>query len=508
MAISVALLCLLVGNTRSHWLGEDFGQHPDEAGHFVTTMMVYDYLTSAFGQAPMPFAESYYARYPKVALGHWPPLYYALESAWFLVVSPGVAQAHAFNLLLAAILAWVCWSQWRQEFSSLLAICGIVGLLSLPVLQVATQSVLSDLLVVLLCTLALHSAARGSLWTGLLAAAAILSKGNAFALLPAMLLAALLLRDWPALRSRRLWLPIGIAVAVGAPFYLYARAAGLSYPLEQVAKVSTPVYWRRLQSSVYLLSAVPWPMWPLAALGFYWGLRGQADKLRRMAALHGAFLLCLLGFLVVTGLSFEDRAMLPAFPSIVFLCMLALRGLPMRWAGEGAAVAAVLLLLYQSPPLRPLRGIREAVAALPLGEFPQAVLAVGPPNMEGAVVAFIRLRDPERRHAVLRSARHLSQQTWNGGRYQERLPDDAALQQWLREVPVSYVVLDAHAQQPHALRLRELASAWDLLERRWSPGGVISAYRVPENEGLPLRSLEVPLGPERGNRVLRLPGED
>src|SRR5689334_16872386 len=61
----------------------DLAAYPDEAAHFVTGVAVLDYVTTALGSNPVSFAESYYAHYPKFALGHWPPLFYGLEALWF-----------------------------------------------------------------------------------------------------------------------------------------------------------------------------------------------------------------------------------------------------------------------------------------------------------------------------------------------------------------------------------------------------------------------------------------
>ena len=48
---------------------EEFGGHPDEAAHYVTGLMVGDYLRAGMNQSPMAYAENYYTHYPKVALG-------------------------------------------------------------------------------------------------------------------------------------------------------------------------------------------------------------------------------------------------------------------------------------------------------------------------------------------------------------------------------------------------------------------------------------------------------
>ena len=46
----------------------DFGGYPDEPGHYVTGLMVRDYVAERFPDSPMTFAENYSCIIPKVAL--------------------------------------------------------------------------------------------------------------------------------------------------------------------------------------------------------------------------------------------------------------------------------------------------------------------------------------------------------------------------------------------------------------------------------------------------------
>src|ERR1700680_1452483 len=58
-----------------------FGAYPDEPAHYVTGLMVRDYILHAVGRPPMRFAENYYLHYPAVAFGHWPPVFYVIQAA-------------------------------------------------------------------------------------------------------------------------------------------------------------------------------------------------------------------------------------------------------------------------------------------------------------------------------------------------------------------------------------------------------------------------------------------
>lgn len=84
--------------------GSDFANHPDEPAHFVTGLMVHDYLVDALGSPPKAFASAYYAHYPKVAFGHWPPAYYAIQAAWYCVFGPTKAAAVLLSGVIAAAI--------------------------------------------------------------------------------------------------------------------------------------------------------------------------------------------------------------------------------------------------------------------------------------------------------------------------------------------------------------------------------------------------------------------
>ena len=65
-----------------------FGGYPDEPAHLVTSLMARDFLADANIQNlthPLQFARDYYYHYPKVAIGHWPPLFYAVAGVRFLI---------------------------------------------------------------------------------------------------------------------------------------------------------------------------------------------------------------------------------------------------------------------------------------------------------------------------------------------------------------------------------------------------------------------------------------
>src|SRR2546423_1423416 len=85
LAAAALLFAIAVGS--QHLTGAyrgEFGSEPDEAAHFVTGLCVHDYVAAGFPGNPLGYAKKYYEHYPKVALGHWPPFFYVVQTAWTL----------------------------------------------------------------------------------------------------------------------------------------------------------------------------------------------------------------------------------------------------------------------------------------------------------------------------------------------------------------------------------------------------------------------------------------
>src|SRR6201996_605065 len=60
---------------------------PDESAHYVNTLFIADWLRAGL-PSPMTFARDFYAHFPKLSIGHWPPGWYALLAPLFAVLRP------------------------------------------------------------------------------------------------------------------------------------------------------------------------------------------------------------------------------------------------------------------------------------------------------------------------------------------------------------------------------------------------------------------------------------
>jgi len=101
--VSVGIVAtVFVWQIKSGFLATELAGTPDESAHFTTGVLLFDYVRRGVGQWPLDFARAFYQQYPKVALGHWPPLFYALQAAWYVLFG---AHPWSMVLLLGAITA-------------------------------------------------------------------------------------------------------------------------------------------------------------------------------------------------------------------------------------------------------------------------------------------------------------------------------------------------------------------------------------------------------------------
>ena len=98
------------------------GGHPDEAAHYVTGVMLRDYVAGGHFSSPRAFVEQYYAHYPKIGLFVWPPLFHGTEGNWGPSLQSfediGPAAGGAAHITSATSIYWVV----RREYPAIVAL--------------------------------------------------------------------------------------------------------------------------------------------------------------------------------------------------------------------------------------------------------------------------------------------------------------------------------------------------------------------------------------------------
>ncbi|MBE2286417.1 MAG: hypothetical protein IAE77_23375 [Prosthecobacter sp.] len=442
----------------------DLGGDPDEAAHAVTSLMVRDYLSDSVGQSPMKFARAYYEDFPRVALGHYPPLYYCIAGP-LLLLRPSTDMLIALQVVTMAALATITFILGRHFLPSALAATASIGVCLLPVALKLTLHVMADVLLALTCLWAVTLWAdylrapslRKALTWGCVAAAAILTKGSGIGLCLVPPLGTLLAGRWCLMMTRSWWCSAVPVAVLAGPWMLYSTKISK----EGMTKL-TP--WQ------YLLEALPfhakampavfgWPLTLLAVVAVCLGVRTwrkngkmQPDCASLISMTVGMSAVLLL---VPVGLTF--RYMLTLAPAILLGGAAVLAAAPWSQKGRLGMLASAALLLILSlaplqssdvPPRKAVHGFEAAAlkTGIPgIGGHQQKWLVASDPRGEGAIIAAAAFACPQRSPSLLRvyrGSKELARSDWMGRDYQLLHASEASLLKHLDELQVTRIFLD------------------------------------------------------------------
>jgi hypothetical protein len=505
-------LCLQ--SSKGAW-NSDLGGDPDEAAHAVTSLMVRDYVTQSFGSHPLKFAEAYYARYPKIALGHYPPAYYLL-SAVGLLPKPSILPFFILQAGLAASVATLmAWVGTKFLSVALSFVAGAAWCFTMPVLKLS-MVVMADFFLVLTCLAAAvafafylqTSRARWSLAFGVLASLAILIKGSGWmlAMLPPVAIA--LSRDWRLLTAPSLWLAPLPVLLLALPwqwvsFRISAEGMnGLTPPEHLMAAI--PFYGEAfLRHYGWLVALVM--VGALARLSWNWA---RGAKIEVMESVLWALLVSALVILMLVPAGLTSRYFLPLSAPLLLLTLLGMQRvaewmrLPQRLKTGVVALAIVLSAgsLVSMPVLnKEVTGFGEAVLMI-VKELPtqtaqseDAILICSDPRGEGAMVAAAAFDDEVRAREgfrVVRASKILAEIDWLGRGNDKRFSSEQELLAHLKMEKIGWVLVDQSLEEERRLTyysqlstvMTAAAAEWNLwrevpVSRSENEGGLVQIYR-------------------------------
>ncbi len=511
----------------------DFGGHADEAAHVVTGLMVRDYLAGGFLEEwhPMRFAEAYYERFPKVAIGHYPPGFYVIEALFLLPFR----QPAALLVLMAALAASVGWQTWRlardQGIDEWGAIALGLLLIWLPLVRTYTAIVMSDLLLVILILAATRAFARfleaerwrDSWMFGLLAAGAILTKGSGLLLALVPPLAIAFSGRWSLLKSPRLWVAPVPVLLLAFPWMLATRhitEEGMSaIPFREYVSSALASYFPGI------VHEMGWLATALAVMALL-SLAGRRNRVEIESATLWALVIGLLMFYLAIPSGLDLRYLLPLLPPLLVLagsCLQRLGGRAFPRAKTWAVFALVLVVVWEvrRPVEKRYVGAAAAVERL-LEANSEAertdVLVVSDASGEGAITAAAAFRAPHRIR-VDRGSKQLAASDWLGRGYEKKFEDAESLRTILRERETDFVILEkvpeaeaADSLPAHWTRLAQMleeeAESVDAvlvdtlpLGRKNRPESALLLYRI----AVPRENLTEPRIPAAATRIAPSP---
>lgn len=468
----------------------EFGGHPDEAAHYVTGLMVHDYLVDGWPKHPMRFAEDYYAHYPKVALGHYPPGFYVWEALWMLCFGPSrislmlmMATQTAFLGFLVSLALWRLLPpgppapERRPDYAVMLLVpLGPVILLLLPIIQLYSSMVMSDLFLALLALLAALVYGRyldqGRSMEGiifaLIASAAIMTKGSGLflALVPPM--ALVITRQWLLLKRVSFWIPPVLVAVLCAPWILF------TYHITHDGMAGPPSVGYTMNAAVLLsgglIEVAGWALVLTALAGFISRLVIPWLRKERVSggwAVIGTMPLALCIFYSLIPAGYDPRYLLPALAPLVVLALAGVRDLcawaikppvtsPRRQAITATAALTLAIGIAVEkfdPPEVSFSGFGPAAQHLLNTADAGEVLISSDARGEGAFISEIAMRDrrthPDRQ-LIRRASKVLAESDWMGRGYTLAFESPEELLAFFQNTQINFIVLD-HSVPQHLI---------------------------------------------------------
>lgn len=464
-ALFVTVVALQAASGAYH---SEFGAYPDEPGHYVTSLMVREYITGPDPICPMQFAESYYAHYPKVALGHWPPLFYSAQALWMVLFSATRISVRLELAFTTALLAFSVYSLAKRRFGECAGVLAGLLTICIPLVQASTNEEMSETLLALTCFWSTVYFARymdsgsvsDALWFGTFFSLAVLTKGSGWLLVFVPAIAAPLASRIRLFFCLPFWFAIGEIAVCCLPWQfmtmqLAARGwTGGAIPNAQYTAVAL------VKFAGILISVLGPILTAGVVIGIaIWALLPIVQR-RRCEALPAAMLALIVGDWVFHSLvpaGVENRKMIMAAPALVLFLVaggvwvaetIPAKGSVLRYRVPLVALAIGAVFFAQTfriPGQKPFGYIEAAkfITSDPSLSLHAARILVSSESMgEGLLVSEIAMREPRPHDTILRGTKVLADVDWNGSRYYPHFRNTQQLSQFIRESRIDLVVID------------------------------------------------------------------
>jgi GT2 family glycosyltransferase len=439
----------------------EFTGHPDEPAHFVSALVLYDYLTNIPRTNPIEWAAQYYLHYPKVAIGHWPPGYHFTECLWWLFFGPSRTTAMLLQWAIAMVAVTVLYRLTRESLPFAVSIAVVAFAIATPVFQKSFEQAMADAMCLLWSVLVMYATVRliekpdrtSVLMVSGFLLAAFFTKGTAICLLPVPAVA--LLASGKSLRVRASWLIAG-AICLGAAGAWYVAAGDIRA-------------WGGMSFDA------PWPGVLIGHIAGWGFLAAAIFGLRRipLALTAASVIFCTEVVSLIVRAMREDRHWIIVLPAIMVLTGIAVSRVSKPWLAAGLALPTVLMFPF-ARYTQTKSGFAELAHQVPR---PSRMLVSSTATGEGAWVAAVALADDRRpASVVMRATKVLAEEGWNGEGYHLITPTPDSISRRLDELGIDVLILHTTEDEaPHQVLLSETirqSSAW----RSCAGAGNLVAY--------------------------------
>jgi hypothetical protein len=496
----------------------------DGCSHFLSGLLVHDYVATALFRNPVAFLIDFHAHYPLINIGIWPPVYYFIEGAWALVFGATWPSMLLLSATVVAAMALTGYLLVARRLGQAAALFAAAALVLSPLVQDAATQTMVDAPVAFWCLMAMVAYLRyletgNGRWSalfGVLAAAALLTKGNGalLALLPPFVV--LLGRRFDLLRTAGFWAPVPIVAVLVGPWYAVTAARSLGGPTQALTQgqgsAGAPFAfgWEYMSralpfNSEVLVHALGPLIVALALFGFVRVcIRGRASEPLELcaAALFAAVFL----FQLLVPIALQDRYLIPALAPLLILAASGCAALPALLGratrlrhvfanddGMRRVLFAVVLLSIVPQaidlPRLPRGGMLEAareIWRLRLPDNPTVLIASDTLGEQQAVADLARLDTKRPGLFAVRGTRLLGGGGYDSAQYRPRFATAAEAMAEIDRYAIPFVFVRIGGDWNHLRQIEEAIRAypdrWQEVYRDDRHSPPIALYRIRGND--------------------------
>lgn len=454
----VALTILAIAMTFLHALDSGLSGS-DEGAHFLNSYLIWSYLSQAIGQNPLDYAKEFYVHYPKISIGHWPPLYYAFLSLFFFILPHAPWPFFIINLLVGALPSLLVARIIRQVLGFKWAILAAIIYIMIPTVLNNTVRLMLDQFLAFLCLLAAliwsafakQPSLRRGIAYAVVAATSILVKGNGWVLGIFPLLHIALTGRWRLLMNWRTYVAgiIALIIVGGWTLVTYKISSdGFNY--------SWGIDYSILALSTFLPALYSnLGFWGLVAaiIGIVGSFSSEKNtEFKEFGIVSFSLVLATILFHSIVPVDLDSRYMSSAFPPLAILMVIGTWEIyrRMQWAiTQRWIIPAIAIAVFSIPGLsfldnRPMRfNMHMDLVANEISTHPNGRVIVidGNAGVEGALVAEVALRDSYHKNYVVRSSQLLAKSDFMGNRYALKVDKPEAVLHLLDDIACSVIVI-------------------------------------------------------------------
>ena len=443
----------------------EFGGYPDEPAHYVTSLMLRNYILDFKMVSPMSFAQAYYDHYPKVAFGHWPPVFYIVQGCWMLIFSPSRASVRLELAFTTALLAYAIYGEIRRRFGEKAG--WLAGLLTvcLPMIQTYSDQEMAESLLVLLCFWSAIFFARyleaerwqDCVWFSIFFSLAVLTKGSGWLLALVPPIAMVLTRKLRLLLRPPIWVAGLIVGALCIPWQLMTMhlvqqgwTGGITPSIEYTVSA--------LGQFLVVFEQIGGPVLALLTLiGIFVLVLRPAMKGAVAGYPSGmfAFILAVWLFHSIVPAGVEERKMVIAIPAAMLFLFaggfyvaekLPLRGHLKHWRTPLVTATAAVMFFATAfyIPFDRHFGYTEAARFITSDATlrKETILVSSGSIGEGLLISEIAMRAPNPTDIIIRGTKALAKVNWNASQYESVFSTPRQVVNYLDTEKVQLVVMD------------------------------------------------------------------